>query len=46
MRKENGLSDVVLLNDKKKITETLNGTIFLLKSNQIQTPIYCLDVKI
>ena len=36
--KENGLSDVVLLNDKKKITETLNGTIFLLKSNQIQTP--------
>ena len=36
--KENGLNDVVLLNDQKKVTETLNGTIFLLKSNQIQTP--------
>ena len=36
--KENGLNDVVLLNDKKKVAETLNGTIFLLESNQIQTP--------
>ena len=36
--KENGLNDVVLLNDQKKVTETLNGTIFLLESNQIQTP--------
>ena len=36
--KENGLNDVILLNDQKKITETLNGTIFLLESNQIQTP--------
>lgn len=36
--KENGLNDVVLLNDKKKITETLNGNIFLIESNQIQTP--------
>ena len=36
--KENGLNDVVLLNDQKKVTETLNGTIFLLESDQIQTP--------
>ena len=36
--KENGFNDVVLLNDQKKVTETLNGTIFLLESNQIQTP--------
>ena len=36
--KENGLNDVVLLNDQKKVTETQNGTIFLLESNQIQTP--------
>ena len=35
---ENGLNDVVLLNDQKKITETLNGNIFLIESNQIQTP--------
>ena len=35
---ENGLDDVIFLNDQKKITETLNGSIFLLESNQIQTP--------
>ena len=32
---ENGLDDVILINDQKKITETLNGSIFLLESNQI-----------
>ena len=36
--KENGLNDVVLLNDQKKVTETLNGTIFLLKTKPTQTP--------
>tara|TARA_Y100001935_G_scaffold236984_1_gene222102 strand:- start:402 stop:1214 length:813 start_codon:yes stop_codon:yes gene_type:complete len=35
---ENGLDDIILINDQKKITETLNGSIFLLESNQIQTP--------
>lgn len=36
--KENGLDDVILMNDQKKISETLDGTIFLMGANLIQTP--------
>lgn len=35
---ENGLDDVVLLNEQKNLVETLNGTLYLLQKNQLITP--------
>jgi branched-chain amino acid aminotransferase len=36
--KENHLDDCILLNENKMVTEVLNGNIFLVKDNIIQTP--------
>ena len=35
---ENGFEDVLLLNEKKNIVESLVGTLYLLQGNQILTP--------
>lgn len=35
---ENGLEDVVFLNERKHLVETLKGTLYLVQNNQLRTP--------
>lgn len=35
---ENGYSDGILLNEQKRVIETLRGSLFLIKGDEIQTP--------
>lgn len=35
---ENGFSDGILLNEQKRVIETLRGSLFLIKGDEIQTP--------
>lgn len=35
---ENNYSDGILLNEQKRVIETLRGSLFLIKGNEIQTP--------
>jgi branched-chain amino acid aminotransferase len=35
---ENGMDDCIVLNNEKKIVETTNGTLYLLKNNKLITP--------
>jgi len=36
--KENGFDDCVILNDQKKLTETIQGSLYLLQDDKILTP--------
>ncbi|NER17465.1 aminotransferase class IV [Spongiivirga citrea] len=36
--KENGYANCILINNEKKVVETLNGNLFLVKGNVVKTP--------